>query len=186
MKTQLYIIAVILASTLASCFSPPEFDDTPAIEYRGISGERTTDPLGNRQDSITVTIAFKDGDGNLGLYFSDTLSPYQSFVVNPDGTREVNFFHHNYHMTVKRMENGVPEEVTFLDGGSVKGRFPVLVEGKGPIEGELNFGRYFLISGSNNSFNDGDSLLFEVRIVDRALNISNTVTSDMIVLGNYE
>ena len=185
MKASAILFMFLLALTTA-CFSPPEFSNAPEIGFVGISGDRTTDPLGNRQDSITVTISFKDGDGDLGLSNQDTLSPFQPFEQQPDGSLTVNLYHHNYHMTVKRMKDGMLEEVNFLDGGKVKGRFPRLVDGNGPLEGELNFGRYFLIGGSSNTFNEGDSLLFEVFIIDRALQQSNTITTDMIVLGDYE
>ncbi len=179
-----YFPVCILAILMSACFNPPDFNDTPEISFESIRGVRAVDPLGNPQDSITITISFQDGDGDLGLDPADTLTPYQPFIVE-NGVTRVNFFHHNYHLTVKRLENGTPVEVSFLDGGRIRGRFPVLIDGSGPIEGQLNFGQYFFVSGSNNTLNTGDTLLFDVQIVDRALNISNTITTETIVLGDY-
>jgi hypothetical protein len=180
-----YGALMALLTLLSGCFNPPSFPDAPEIAFKSLSGVRTVDPLGNPQDSITVTISFRDGDGDLGLDANDTLPPFQAFTTDADGNRVANFFHHNYHLKVKRMKDGQAEEVQFLDGGRIKGRFPVLIDNQGPIEGELNFGRYFLISGSGNTFNNFDTLFFEVQIVDRQRNVSNTITTPTIVLGDF-
>lgn len=181
----LFLYALLLTLGLTACFNPPEFSQTPEISFKSIEGVRATDPLGNVQDSITVTIFFKDGDGDLGLANNDTFPPYQPLTTNSSGVAVSNYFHHNYHLVVKRINNGVIQDVPFLDGGAIKGRFSPLVEDSGPIEGELNFGRYFLVRNGGGTFNNSDTIFFEINIVDRALNISNTIQSDPIVLGDY-
>lgn len=180
-----FLLLFGISLTLSACFSPPDFANAPAIDFKSIEGVRTTDPLGNAQDSITVTITFKDGDGDLGIASNDTFPPYQALTTNDAGDIISNYFHHNYHLKVKRFKNGQTEDVAFLDGGGIKGRFGPMVGESGPIEGELNFGRYFLVGNGNRTFNNFDTIFFEINIVDRALNISNTIESEAIVLGDY-
>jgi hypothetical protein len=49
---------------MGSCFDPPEFPDTPHINFRDI-GFKPGGGLVN--DSLIVTIEFEDGDGDLGI-----------------------------------------------------------------------------------------------------------------------
>ena len=79
----LFIISVVLFS---ACFNPPEFNNSPTIEFEGISFGKS--PNGN--DSLVVSVSFKDGDGDLGLSAStgaDTDSPYHevNFFANDNG-----------------------------------------------------------------------------------------------------
>lgn len=79
----LFVISVVLFS---ACFNPPEFNNSPTIEFEGISFGKS--PNGN--DSLVVSISFKDGDGDLGLSSStgvDTDSPYHevNFFANDNG-----------------------------------------------------------------------------------------------------
>lgn len=69
----------IIALFLLSCFDPPEYSNTPEIEYESVSFvdvANTSDP-----DSLIITYRFKDGDGDMGLdanFPGDTLYPFQS------------------------------------------------------------------------------------------------------------
>jgi hypothetical protein len=79
----LFAISVVLFS---ACFNPPEFNNTPSIQFEGISFSKSP----NGEDSLVVSISFKDGDGDLGLSPSsgpDTDSPYHevNFFANDNG-----------------------------------------------------------------------------------------------------
>jgi hypothetical protein len=77
----LFAISIILFS---ACFNEPEFSDVPAIEYEGIYFGRSPDG----DDSLVVSISFKDGDGNMGLDGRvDVDSPYHdiNFYANDNG-----------------------------------------------------------------------------------------------------
>ncbi|MDB4835441.1 hypothetical protein OAH12_02520 [Cyclobacteriaceae bacterium] len=53
----------------------------------------------------------------------------------------------------------------------------------GPIEGELDYGAQ-LLTPLLDYLNPGDSIRFEVYILDRDLNRSNTIITTPIVLGD--
>lgn len=76
MKNYASFFAAVLVSValLSSCYSAPEFDDTPSIAFEDLKFYDTSS-----QDSLVLTISFEDGDGNLGLRASETLPPYQQF-----------------------------------------------------------------------------------------------------------
>lgn len=58
----------LLLLGLHSCFEAPDFPVVPQIEFDSIVFRET--PPGN-QDTLKITIRFKDGDGDLGLSSSD-------------------------------------------------------------------------------------------------------------------
>lgn len=72
-------LAVLSALLLASCFKPPEYSNTPIIEFESVSFVDVSNP--SDPDSLILVVRFKDGDGDLGLDANDpndTLFPYQS------------------------------------------------------------------------------------------------------------
>src|SRR6188768_2457128 len=60
-----------------ACFDPPEFPDTPGIEFDHIE---FVDGVFPNPDSLILYIKFKDGDGNLGLDNEDPF--YVSYPFN--------------------------------------------------------------------------------------------------------
>lgn len=76
MKNNISFFAAVLVSValLSSCYSAPEFDDTPSIAFEDLKFYDTSS-----QDSLVLTVSFEDGDGNLGLRASETSPPYQQF-----------------------------------------------------------------------------------------------------------
>ena len=134
------------------------------------------------------------GVWGLGLYATDTLPPYQVFTTDNNGNMTPNFYHHNAHIAVKRMKDGVLEDVVsyyYYDRGEPlvkRYRFPppTPLLGSTPKIGELHFDFYLFAGVSGVSgINDFDTLIFETTIIDRALNISNTIQTDPIVIGDY-
>jgi hypothetical protein len=175
--------------SLASCFAPPDFPDRPSVSFVGIEGQKTVDLLGNELDSLTITVRFRDGDGDLGLSSTDVNPPFQPFLpdtLTPDGKQVLNFFHHNYHMEMKRKKGALTENIAFLDGGQLRGRFPRLTDGKGPIEGDLSYGKTFIVGRAGSPLKYNDTIFFVVRIVDRNKNISNETQTAPIILGQYD
>lgn len=57
----LFLISLV---TFSACFNPPEFDDSPSIEFKSIEFK---DRGNAARDSLIFTISFKDGNGDLGL-----------------------------------------------------------------------------------------------------------------------
>ncbi|MFZ1806019.1 MAG: hypothetical protein WAU36_02290 [Cyclobacteriaceae bacterium] len=60
---------VVLGLGLSSCFDPPEYSNTPEIEFENIVFKETPDL--SDADSLILFIKFRDGDGNLGLQPSE-------------------------------------------------------------------------------------------------------------------
>src|SRR5690554_3596743 len=95
MKTNYTVLILfLLGSSFFSCERPPEFSHEPKIAFTKVTfGEGGV----NSQDSLSITIFFEDGDGDLGLtteeaerppfhentYFSAT-PPYEP-ITNIDG-----------------------------------------------------------------------------------------------------
>ena len=79
-------VSLLAGILVTSCLTPPEFADTPSIEYHDVTfkkGETAFDA-----DTLTVTITFQDGNGDLGLNKDfDTGEPYHDlwYYVKQDG-----------------------------------------------------------------------------------------------------
>ncbi|GDX51363.1 hypothetical protein LBMAG27_04100 [Bacteroidota bacterium] len=67
-KNLLIAISVLAFSFLYSCLKPPQFSETPLIEFVSINSTQVQQMV----DSIQMIISFKDGDGDLGSLESDT------------------------------------------------------------------------------------------------------------------
>lgn len=167
MKNCTILIMIVLG--FAGCIKEPNFSDTPSISFKGIGKVISTDAFTQaKKDSVTVTIFFQDGDGDLGMTqkdFQDDKSPLKGI--------------NNYEVKVFRRKNGVFSELKLTP--ALGGFFPPLrTDGKtGPIEGDLNYSFDFLQAFTPKR----DTLRFEVRIRDRKLNYSNTIQTDPIVLN---
>lgn len=73
------VVFIFLAGVLGSCFNPPEFPITPEIEFKDVVFKKVGGFI--EPDSIILTIAFKDGDGDLGLDPDDP--KYSSYPYHP-------------------------------------------------------------------------------------------------------
>ena len=148
-------ILLIVGLTIYSCKKKQKYPNEPIIEYKGF--ER----FGN--DSAHFIISFTDGDGDIGLTQADTAAPYLS-----------NFFTKYY-----QKKNGVFIEKVL--GFPLNFRIPILNSGKKSksLEGEIviKFSAPFYYPTTTK-----DTILYEVYIVDRALNQSNSVRSDEIIV----
>ncbi len=125
-------------------------------------------------DSAQILIDFTDGDGNIGLYDSDTLPPYDF-----EGENYYNLFLHYY----EKDDSKGWVKGTDLDGNPIIFNFrlhPVLPydQNKG-IQGTIkyNFSLFYNL-GSDQS----DTIMYKFQVVDRDLNLSNLGTTDQIII----
>lgn len=172
LKYSLLLLVLVLA--LSSCREEPSYSDIPSITFDRVEQYTTTK---NRVtfDSLVVVVDYQDGDGDLGLSrgeggsqsgpdFEPPFEPgspfYDNFIVN---------------MQVKRGNTYEPRAINF------NGRFPRLSRDDKPeaLEGEI---RYTITSFTTESYPFRDTVRFEVYIYDRALNQSNIVYTDDIIL----
>jgi hypothetical protein len=152
-----------------------EFPPEPEISYTGF--ERLLNETDSIYDRGVLMFDYQDGDGDLGLAKGDTFPPY-----NP-GSR----YYYNLIIDYYEVRNGVetPVAITFYNEESqqydtvyLSARIPLLTP-KGSnkaITGEIHDTVFMY-----NYFSDYDTLFFEFRIVDRALNESNTERTPYIV-----
>jgi hypothetical protein len=190
---------------LIACERPPEFSNTPQIEFRSI---RYIDYTGPRKDTILIEITFKDGDGDLGLSGTDTAAPFNFRITGatrgPNGdTLELltNLNHYNFfcEFFVKRgnsfqrvldfnPDDGIPYQVPV---NPFYYRFPILNPDfkKGPLEGSLSIAienAFFQRFDGTGTFEPTDSLKLQIYIKDRALNNSNVVESSVFTVPPYQ
>jgi hypothetical protein len=166
----------LLGLSVSSCINPPEYPKEPSISFNSIKAQRVNLITGI-YDTITVTVDFKDGDGDLGLSNDETQPPYQE--LNSDGTR--NKYYNNYFFTPQvRQTNGSFVDLPLPSNFNYNSRFPRLApnEKEAPLKGDLSFGQKFFLG----SFPSGSVVRFKVKIVDRALNESNEIVTDQITI----
>lgn len=146
----------VLALLVTGCLKREKYPVEPII---------TLEKLAFPGDSTVITIGFTDGDGDLGLNEADTFPPYE-----PGGA-----FYFNLLFDPERRVNGVwtPVDLPYYY------RFtPITPTGQDKsLKGELDWvlrSQIFPLP----PLQAGDTVRFNIRIVDRALHVSNTVTTD--------
>ena len=147
-----------------SCTKPPDYPDEPVIEFLSMSKNTMlqSDVFG---DSLTVTISFTDGDGDIGqdentaqIFILDTrfdppnLEPTISIPLVPE----------------QGAGNGISGTMTFL----LYSKCCFLYPPTGPVQ------TCEPIAG----FPTDTTLVYEMYIIDRAGNESNRITTDPITL----
>lgn len=173
MKTGSIIILTLLFWT--SCEKVPDFDESPEITFNGITKVINFDPLTLVEtDSITITVDFKDGDGDLGLEIDEANSG--DFIGE---------FSKNFHVTFFKKIDGEFIDITDagaepLDFGGVFEKLAPTDE-IAPIQGTLSHHFRLLHTNDPNFLIKGDTLRFEVYIYDKQLNKSNTITTSEII-----
>ena len=142
----------------------PEYPDEPVVDYKSFSFYISVDQLGNKTLVGMLSFEFTDGDGNIGL-------PPLTENTEPDlpDTVKYNFFLHTFDLQGYEFV-----EVQESEGGFLKYRIPTL--DKKPLRGTMELDvSYPLILH--------DTIFYTFYIFDRALNRSNTDTTDVIVLS---
>jgi len=165
------VIALVICTTLSGC-APDSlgFSDVPAISLESVA---VLSDLEGKDSIIQVTINYQDGDGDIGLMNADTASPYN--LGSP--------YAHNLPITylVKNSADSFVE-LRKPNGdlyGNQHERIPVITpEGKyKSISGTLQAN----LPANPISLNP-KTVKLEIKLIDRALNISNTVTTEELQL----
>lgn len=169
---------LLLVLLVSGCREEPNYPKEPEITFERIDQYTYTK---NRItfDSLVLVVNFQDGDGNLGLRRSPTGSSDPDF--QPPFDQSSPYFNNFFaNLQVKRGNIYVPYPFP-VESLNLHGRFPRLsLDDKDEtLEGEI---KYTLTNFSNDIFDPRDTVRFEIFIYDRALNKSNVVYSDDIVL----
>jgi hypothetical protein len=151
--------------TLAACKKQETYSLVPAIEYKSIFRAPATTGF---DSAVVVTISFTDGDGDIGYYpVGDSRNDPKFDDVNSQ-------YYNNYVVKTYILESGVWQ----ADPINVSARLPYMTpEGSNKaLRGDIQ--RTLTLPPALNN----DTLKYEVYIWDRALNRSNIITTDAIVL----
>ena len=174
MKTR-NLIGLLLLALAVSCQKPVEYPIEPKITYEGFTYLFNADSTFSGEG--VISFSYTDGDGDLGLDESDTLSPF--------GLHDA----HYYNMVVDYLKcvNGEFVKMPLLswnvqtqtyDTISFNARFKRLRDSEEPkaISGTMD---YTLIV--QNPLSPDDTVKFEIRILDRALHESNVIQTEAII-----
>ena len=165
------VAGMLLITVFSACNSEQiDLSVIPKIEF--VSLEQLPDV--NQKDSVLkLVLYFEDGDGDIGLTDADTAAPFN--FGSP--------YFHNLPITyLVKNGNDYTELVDPINNepyGNQHQRVPLLTpsgKSKG-ITGNLT-----VYLTANPALTQPDELKFEVKLIDRALNISNTITTPSVQL----
>lgn len=151
-------VAALVAVTLVlgSCLKREAFPVEPVI------GMKSVEMTG---DSTLITITFTDGDGDIGLAESDTFPPFDAAST----------YYFNLFFDPQRKVNGTWTDVNLPYYYRVA---PITPTGQDKsLNGEIAWAlrlQFFPLPPLSH----GDTVRFNIRLVDRALHVSNTVTTE--------
>ena len=171
-QIQPYLFVFSLALLLSACFTEPNYSNTPQIDFKGMFRYQKDAGTGvgrPKRDSVVITIGFTDGDGDLGSD-SQNNTDVNSYTANGGwGNYEIKTFRLE---NKKYVEYKLPVYTTLILPDLAKGK------PKGAIEGTLDFNQIFTYGTVNRFY----PTKFQIRIRDRALNVSNVIETDTITL----
>lgn len=170
-----FILALGLLTAIVSCQRTEEYPLEPRITF--LEFEKFLNVTDSVFDKGVLKFKFTDGDGDIGLSAGDTLPPF-----NP-GSK----YYYNLLIDFYELRNGVETYVplTFYNSETdrydtvyLSARVPLLTpEGSNKaISGEIHDSLFIY-----NYNSDFDTLFLTFRLVDRALNESNTERTPYIV-----
>jgi len=158
-----YILIVSFIAGLAGCVKEQQYPVQPHIDFGGFA---TVKDIAGKDSLGAVTISYTDGDGDIGLYSTDTVEPYK----------------YNFYLKfMQYVDNKLVEVIPVDTSVTFNARIPILtpngrnknIKGDITMTLELYFARQLLKS---------DTIAFEIYIKDRALNSSNVVETPLFIL----
>ena len=163
------LLVIAFVSTLMAC-KKPDFESAPYLEFITLERELVANPFAIsdtiKDDIITLTTYFEDGDGDLGLDINGVDSTLTESQRN------------NYWLSIYKKEaDGF--QLLRVDSST----FERLLEAdlKSPINGNIQFSTRIERVGDVIDIVKGDTITFSLYLTDRAGNQSNTIYTDTIV-----
>ena len=154
------VLFIVLLTLFFACKEREEFSEIPYLEFTKYELKDSVDALGNITKLCELHIYFTDGDGDIGLFNDDTIAPYDYnlfvnyFEMHNDSLQQINV-NPPYHI---RMPNLTPT-------GQNKSL-------KVDVKYDVNV-----------TYRNSDSIKFELKLFDRALNESDWVSSPLIIIN---
>ena len=164
-KIHLFFSFLLLLGVMSSCFKEESYPIEPIISF---------DSYSIQNNRANIVINFTDGDGDIGLRDSDTISP---FDVNSD-------FHYN--LLIQYFEKD--DVLGWVEGKDLQGNptifkyriRPIITKGKAKgIKGKLDVDMGTLFYNPLSSQND--TIKYKIQLIDKALHKSNLAESITIV-----
>jgi hypothetical protein len=154
------LLAVLAGMLMAAgCHKPKVFPDEPKIKFERM------EIFG---DSASLTISFTDGDGDIGLDIGDNVPPFDSLSV----------YYNNLFLTYEERQNGAWIQPSLaLENNFRIPRITPTGQNK-VLQGEISVGLQWPIRPGAPY----DTVRFHIRLLDRALHESNTVTTPDILV----
>ena len=143
-----------------ACKKRESFSDIPYLEFRHYELKDSVDALGNITKLCELHIYFTDGDGDIGLFNDDTIAPY-------DYNLFVNYFE-MYNDSLQQINVNPPYHI----------RMPNLTP-----TGQNKSLKVDVKYDVNVTYRNSDSIKFELKLFDRALNESEWVSSPLIIIN---
>ena len=145
-----------------SCKKREEFSHIPYLEFTKYEIKDSVDALGNITKLCELHLFFTDGDGDIGLFEEDTIAPF-------DYNLFVNYF---------EMKKNSLQQIIDTLRPPYHIRIPDLMP-----TGQNKSLKVDLKYDVDVSYRNSDTIKFELKLFDRALNESEWVSSSLIILN---
>lgn len=153
------VFIILLSSILFACKKSEQFSDIPYLEFRRYQIKDSVDALGNLAKICELHLYFVDGDGDIGLFDEDTIPPF-------DYNLFVNYF---------EMQN---DSLSQID---VSPPFHIRIPNLTP-SGQNKSLKVNVKYDVNITYRNSDTIKFDLKLFDRALNESDWVGTGLITL----
>ena len=154
------VLFIVLLTLFFACKKRESFSDIPYLEFRHYELKDSVDALGNITKLCELHLYFTDGDGDIGLFDEDTIPPFEYnlfvnyFEMKNDSLQQINV-NPPYHI---RMPNLMPT-------------------------GQNKSLKVDVTYDVDITYRNSDTIKFELKLFDRALNESEWVSSSLIILN---
>ena len=156
------ILFIVLLTLFFSCKKREEFSHIPYLEFTKYEIKDSVDALGNITKLCELHLFFTDGDGDIGLFEEDTIAPF-------DYNLFVNYF---------EMKKNSLQQIIDTLRPPYHIRIPDLMP-----TGQNKSLKVDLKYDVDVTYRNSDTIKFELKLFDRALNESEWVSSSLIILN---
>ena len=154
------VLFIVLLTLFFACKKKESFSDIPYLEFTKYELKDSVDALGNITKLCELHIYFTDGDGDIGLFEQDTIPPFEyNLFVNyyemNNGNLQIQNLTLPYHIRIPNLTPTGQNKSLKVD-----------------VKYDVDV-----------SYRNSDSIKFELKLFDRALNESDWVSSSLIILN---
>ncbi|RLD48880.1 MAG: hypothetical protein DRI94_11900 [Bacteroidetes bacterium] len=164
MRHFLFIILILLV--FFSCKKPQTYSEIPNLEYKSFELKDTIDLLDNKIKSGILTVSFTDGDGDIGLNPSDTLTPFDTSSI----------YYYNLYIDVYKMQN---DTLVFQD---LQVPLRYRIQDLTPLGQNKTLKGKIKVSINYNYYENNDTFKYNIYIYDRALHKSNVIETPTLII----